>query len=609
MKRYLVLIALMLFPLLLTEICRAETEPRPSDSIANALLFGDIDAPPAVNLTPPPEWQPGMRRTFSVLDIASGTLQKCEARIFLVMDNMVFWCEESAWNEIPADLPQRLIDFDTVILPWLRDLFGHEKDNAPDHDPRFHVLFTERIGLSYNGYFSAGDSADPRIQPTSNGIDLLFINTSLFRQNSDSVTDTLAHEFQHMIHFSYDTNEMSFINEGFSGLSEYTALGYIRDTFIRHYLNDTGRSLVFWPESGSSQPYYGSSFLFSMYLYDRFGKDLIRETVRRPENGMRGISQALRVSGIPYRADDVFLQWGAALLGQLTQAPVRDGDYRNYRFPQDGITRDIQQLGCGIPEEHEVSQYGLRFYQTACGIPCRVIVSGAAESRKTGLIVPGGRTAWWSGAVNNSLALLSREFDLSRISGPADFEYDISYSIENGYDYYYLLLEDEAGRITRLSPSTSTDADPAGQNMGKGTTGDSNEIIHEKIGLSSWCGQKIRLTFVYLTDTAGTSDGMLLDNFRIRAIGFQDGAEDSDNGWEAEGFSRTVNSVPQHYALILLRPQPDRTSIAELYTFAGGEPFAADCPEGNCAFGITAIEPDVRSRAVFSVRTDPVMLP
>ena len=597
---------LFLIFLLICLPVQAQSDPLPNDSIEVALTFGDLSAAPFPNLTPAPDWKTGMERDFNVLDVTTGVMNLCTARIFQITDNIVFWLDTGDQVFISEEITDRLFRFDAQTLPALRKTFGMEADPGIDNDPRFHVLFTPLISEAYNGYFSAEDSADPRIRKTSNGMELLFLNTSLLNRGADAVVNTLSHEFQHMVHHHHDPNEPSFINEGLSGLAEYIALQDIKDSFIRTFLNDTGRSLIWWPESGTNAPYYGSSFLFSMYLYDRYGADFIRELVKAPGNGLNGLDEALRHSGIGFSADVLFQQWTAALLAQLLQSPVREWGYRSFAFPQDGIYRDIKTLSCGISELHETAQYGIRMYGSSCGVPFRIIVEGNAESPVTALNIPGGTGAWWSGAVNNSMALLSRTFDLNNVSGPIYFEYDASYSIEDGYDYYYLLLTDTQGKVTRLSPSTVTEADPAGQNLGSGTTGRSSGTVHESIDLSSWAGEQIRLTFVYLTDTAGLDDGLLLDNFRIEAIGFTDNAETNDGGWKAEGFSRISASVPQRFSLVILHPQNDGTSITEFASFDGGKAFSIDCPEGNCTFAVSPVNRDIRSRASFSVLTEPL---
>ena len=581
----------------------ADKDPRPNDSMTDVLM-GNISAVPAPNLTPPPVWEIGMTHLFRVMNIANGELQFCSARVFFITDNIVFWLDEKETQPVPEQILMRLQQFDRETLPMMHGVFGEENKPGIDNDLRFHVLFTDLIGEMYNGYFSSEDTVDPRIRSGSNGMDLLILNTALFPQGGNAVINTLSHEFQHMIHYHYDQNEQSFINEGLSGLAEYLVLGSTRDTFIRNYLYDTGRSLIWWPESGNNAPYYGSSFLFCTYLYDRFGADLIHELVRRQENGLNGIDEALQSCRLPYSADDVFQQWTAALLGQLLRSPVKDWNYRDYIFPQQEIYRDIKTLTCNISEIHETAQYGIRFYNTTCPGSFRITVEGRAESPVTSLPIPSGDTAWWGGAYSNAMSLLSHDFDLKEVSEPVLLEYDTVFDIEEGYDYYYLTLTDETGKVHRLSPSTATEYNPAEVNLGSGSTGKSGGVLHEAIDLSKWRGQKIRVTFVYLTDTSGEGDGILLDNIEIKAAGFLD-SDGETQGWQAEGFSKIQKTVPQRFSLTILHPQNNGTSRAEFRCFDGGSPVIAECPEGNCAFAVSPVKRDIRARTSFTVRTDP----
>ncbi len=602
-RRFMFITVLVLLCAVPMQKVSAANDPKPNDSMT-AVLLGNIPAVPAPNLTPPPDWEIGMTHLFRVMNVASGELQFCSARIFLITDNIVFWLDEKETQPVPEPIRLRLQRFDRETLPMLHSVFGEENKPGIDNDHRFHVLFTDLIGEQYNGYFSSEDTADPRIRPGSNGMDLLILNTALFTQGDNAVINTLSHESQHMIHYHYDQNEQTFINEGLSGLAEYLALGSVRDTFIRNYLYDTGRSLIWWPESGNNAPYYGFSFLFCTYLYDRFGADFIHELVRRQENGLNGIDRALLRCRQSYSADDVFQQWTAALLGQLLRSPVKDWNYPNYAFPQQEIYRDIKTLYCNVSEIHETAQYGIRFYQSACPGSFRITVEGQAESPVTNLRIPSGETAWWGGAYSNSMSLLSHEFDLTEATGPILLEYDTVFDIEKGYDFYYLILTDEAGKIHRLTPSTATEYDPAELNLGSGSTGNSGGDIHEAIDLSQWRGQKIRVTFVYLTDTSGVGDGILLDNIEIRAIGFRDSAGETQ-GWQAEGFSKIQKTVPQRFSLTILHPQNNGTSRAEFRFFEGGSPVSAECPEGNCAFAVSPVNRDIRARTSFTVLTDP----
>ena len=599
------LICFLILILVLTCPAAAQKDPRPNESVSVAEFFGDAAGKSAPDMRLIPAWEPGSERVFHVLDVAAAVMNDCPARAFLVTDNIVIWYDTEEIQQIPEAVSEALKNFDRQTVPMLRDIFGTEANPGVDNDPRFHVLFTGKIGNAYNGYFSAEDCADPLIRPASNGMELVFLNTRLITQGPAAVIDTLSHEYQHMIHYNYDKNEPSFINEGFSCLSEYLTLNSFRNTFIQSYLGDTGRSLIWWPDNGPNVPYYGSAYLFSVYLHDRFGDGFIKVLVSEPENGLNGIDRALEQCNIPYSADEIFQQWTAALLGKLQQKTVPGWEYRAYNFPQEGIYRDIRLLDCGIPETHEVSQYGVRFYSCGCGGPFDITVTGSADNSVTSLQIPGGGSAWWSGAVSNSMSLLSRDFDLSTAAAPVTLEYDTSFDIENGYDYYYLLLRDEDGKVTRLLPSTVSTEDPAQMNRGGGTTGKSNGPLHETIDLSPWTGQQVRISFVYLTDTAKVGDGLLLDNFRINAIGYSDDAENNDGGWEAEGFSRIHASVPQHFSLVVLHPGDYGTATADFYSFTGGIPFTAACPEGNCSFAVSAIDREIRTRAAFTVQTAP----
>ena len=42
------------------------------------------------------------------------------------------------------------------------------------------------------------------------------------------------------------------------------------------------------------------------------------------------------------------------------------------------------------------------------------------------------------------------------------------------------------------------------------------------------------LRFEYVTDTAVNTEGFLLDDLRIDAIGYEEDFEDGDGGWSAE---------------------------------------------------------------------------
>ena len=99
--------------------------------------------------------------------------------------------------------------------------------------------------------------------------------------------------------------------------------------------------------------------------------------------------------------------------------------------------------------------------------------------------------------------------------------------------------------------------------------------------------------------------GYNVTDFTLEVLN-RDNAEINDNGWESAGFFRIASARPQRWSLTVLHPKEDSTSAAEFFTFNGGDTITVDCPEGECTFGISAIDPAIRSRASFTVQTEQV---
>jgi hypothetical protein len=60
------------------------------------------------------------------------------------------------------------------------------------------------------------------------------------------------------------------------------------------------------------------------------------------------------------------------------------------------------------------------------------------------------------------------------------------------------------------------------------------------------------LRFEYITDTAVNTEGFLVDDIRVPAIGYEEGFEHDDGGWASEGFVRIHNLIPQTYQLAII---------------------------------------------------------
>jgi hypothetical protein len=170
-----------------------------------------------------------------------------------------------------------------------------------------------------------------------------------------------------------------------------------------------------------------------------------------------------------------------------------------------------------------------------------------------------GNFAFWSNRGDESDMVLTRDFDLKNVgSEPIDLVYWTWYDIEEGWDYLYLEISTDGGETwSILETPSGTDEDDSGNSYGWAYTGFSGggELpvwIEESVDLSKYAGEEILLRFEYITDAAVNGDGLLLDDIRIDAIGYAEDFEGDDHGWEAEGFVKLYNRLPQKYSVVLV---------------------------------------------------------
>ena len=76
------------------------------------------------------------------------------------------------------------------------------------------------------------------------------------------------------------------------------------------------------------------------------------------------------------------------------------------------------------------------------------------------------------------------------------------------------------------------------------------------------------MRFEYVTDKRTFDDGICFDDISIPEIGFFDDAED-DGIWDAAGFFRTDNRVPQGYIIQVIE-LGDQTVVRELLVDSDG---------------------------------------
>lgn len=107
-----------------------------------------------------------------------------------------------------------------------------------------------------------------------------------------------AHEYQHLLHDDYDSDEISWVNEGLSMFSEYLTGYVVNEDNYTTFQEMPENSLVAWGDQGGPEIVadYGMVFLYHMYLYEKFGQEFIQAEFHNPDNGITSINSTLAMN-------------------------------------------------------------------------------------------------------------------------------------------------------------------------------------------------------------------------------------------------------------------------------------------------------------------------
>jgi hypothetical protein len=510
----------------------------------------------------------GDKENFWVSNNDTAAHRQITATLRYITPHAYFWAEEGA--RVNEDDMKRLMDtFENKIYPTDREFFGEEFNPGIDGDPHIYIIYASGLGSSVAGYFNSSDSYNPMVKEYSNAHETYMLSTT--QDLADEYTyGVLAHEFVHMIQFPSDRNDVSWLSEGFAEVGVLLN-GYYVGGHDRSYTMDPDLQLTTWGDAVSNNsPHYGQAFLYLAYFLDRFGEDATKALTKNPENGIASVDDTLANLGITdpltgdiVTADDVFMDWAAALY--LNDGSVGDGRYTYYNYPDVPRTYDTDVVSScpQSPLDYSVNQYGIDYVNISCTGDHTLSFRGSTAIRLLPADVHSGKYAFWSNKGDESDMTLTREFDLTGVTGTAEISYWTWYDIEEDWDYLYLEASTDGQTWEILKTPSGTDYNPSGNSYGWGYTGQTGTWIEETVDLSQYAGQKVQLRFEYVTDAAVNGEGLLLDDVRIDAINYQSGFEADDGGWEAKGFARVDNVLPQTYRLSLII-KGDTTTVTNI---------------------------------------------
>ena len=288
----------------------------------------------------------GLQETFWVFNFETRMMDTLRAELMAAGDLGYVWVSlqemtngHMTGNEVNALLralenstPAGSQDSSKGVLQLDRQYFGDPPNinssfEKGKGDGKTHFLVCDiKDGWTGTGGFVAGYFTNVDVDPnsgfqnSSNRRDMLYIDSypTIFYADNRRIQvalATLAHEFQHLIHWNYDPQEITFFNEGLSEYAEHVC-GYPLRSPDR-YLANPSASLTSWSNELDD---YSRAALWTRYLVDRFGLPLLKNLTQNKASGIPGFESAIGQSGSPVTFPAVMQRFFTAnWVGSTTQ--------------------------------------------------------------------------------------------------------------------------------------------------------------------------------------------------------------------------------------------------------------------------------------------------
>ncbi|QOR66421.1 immune inhibitor A [Cytobacillus suaedae] len=360
---------------------------------------------------------------------------------------------------------------------------------------------------------------------------------------------TTIHELQHLIHADNDGAEETWLNEGMSTFSEYLG-GYGHgEGSINFYLDHPENSIVNWDEhrvtatGPETIADYGQVYLFTLYMYDKYGKEFIRQLATSEVVGMDSVNKVLADFGASEDFTQVYQNFITALALDDGTGGVYDFnsiDLRDLPVDSEGTKRGITvNYEKAVTYEKEgVPAWGGDFKELDFEDKIRSITFDGVDF----LPIPWQSVADPKGSDNQVLwgnegdeadNALIFEADLSGVS-TATLTFDNFIDIEEQWDFGVVQVSTDNGQTWTSLANENTRSDVVEEGYPKikenvpGFSGHYDDWQKETFDLSNYAGQKVLVSFRYLTDWGYNDAGWFVDNIEIPEIGFSNDGSSTD---------------------------------------------------------------------------------
>lgn len=251
--------------------------------------------------------------------ILQATLVKTSPSIYFYVGKK--WWDAKGQNQkdaVLSSLDSLSNEFDKKIYPTLTSVFGGEWKPGIDNDNKITVLFHE-MGGGVGGYVRSSDEYSKLQEPSSNQREMVYL--PIEQITSPKLNGFLAHEFTHLIVFNQKeriqgVQEEVWLNEA---RAEYaiTILGY-NNVFegsnlqrrVNDFLQRTDDSLTEWQNTKYD---YGIINLFTNYLVDQYGLEILSDSLKLKSIGIGSLNQTLSNLGVKESFEEAFTNWTIAI--------------------------------------------------------------------------------------------------------------------------------------------------------------------------------------------------------------------------------------------------------------------------------------------------------
>jgi len=213
-------------------------------------------------------------------------------------------------------------EFENTILPTETTYFG----SPPVGDFTILILdIQDGRGTTFvSGYFDPTNELTG--DPDSNVRHMVYMDSNPGQPGGLTSLGTLAHEYFHFIHHSYDPLEETWVDEGLAGLARFVCgYGHLK-SHVSAFASAPGTSLTFWQDNLEN---YRATYLFMLFLKEHYGGDsgtaTTRKIVANTEIGIAGINSALSQSQQNVTVNDIFKNW--VIANYLNNSSISGGIY------------------------------------------------------------------------------------------------------------------------------------------------------------------------------------------------------------------------------------------------------------------------------------------